>query len=152
TVRAALAVSQSLALAGFVGDLTVRFASDMTVTLAEPDYSLPDGNTVLTFDSMANANGGSLTIDGAGHVVELVGSCSGILSLASARSLVVSGVVFRGGSAGSGGAMTLNAPAALLDSVTVVENRSSSGGGVYSYAPLTVVNSTFSHNSVGFNA
>ncbi|MBN9140786.1 MAG: Ig-like domain repeat protein [Micrococcales bacterium] len=151
TVRAALGVAQDLALAGFAGDLVVRFTSGMTVDLAAPDYSVAGGDTVLAFNSLANtATGAAFRLDASGHSVELVGHGSGILSLSSYRALAVSGIVFRGGSAASGGAMTLNAPSASLDSVTVVDSWSSYNGAVYSYAPLTVVNSTFSRNAVGW--
>lgn len=152
TVRAALAVAQTLAVAGFGGDLVVRFASDMDVTLAAPDYENGGGDSTLVFNSLANTTPGhSLTIDGDGHSVELIASGSGVLDVQSSRSFVLDGVTVRGGYKSYGGGLSLSTPSGTIVDTTFTGNSAGwDGGAVYSYAPLTVVNSTFSRNEAGF--
>jgi len=152
TVRAALAVAESLALAGFGGDLVVRFSADMDITLAAPDYENGGGDSTLAFDSLANtATGRALTLDGDGHAVELIASGSGVLDIRTFREVVLDGITVRGGYQSYGGGLNLSAPHGTIVDTTFTGNSAGwDGGAVYSYAPLTVVNSTFSRNEAGF--
>lgn len=124
---------------------TITLAAGTTYLLTSPDNDT-DGPTGLP---AIVGTGGSLTIVGNGTVVERGTNNSGLrfFDVAAGGSLTLRDITLQGGLTRNAGGALFNRGTLTLDHVTIQNNRSGSGGGVYSVGDLIVEGSTIRGNS-----
>ena len=92
----------------------------------------------------------TLTIDGGGLAVRLDGAGRVLDFSSDDWGLVLRGLTIAGGSGGfSGGGVSMRGRELLVEQSTFTGNTAYQGGAIYSFAPVTIRNSTFSGNASG---
>ncbi|GAB2454428.1 hypothetical protein HD599_002961 [Conyzicola lurida] len=151
TLRAALAEARVAALSGTYSTISIVFAGDYTIPVT--------ANRPLMFDLQGGegpSTAGTVTISGANHKIVLDGQNTGEVMAFYGRGwgLYLNSVQISNGLTGvnqaGGGLSVATTATSVVDSVTFDHNTATgAGGAIINNGRLSVVNSTFSSNTVG---